>query len=98
MLEAIPRYLDILVNLSVEPPVLLMLSLVGVKGRRMLGRDSLSYGDPIDRDALIIPEVLVDDFKANPSDVMKPAFDALWNASGWSASPHYDKDGKWKSE
>jgi hypothetical protein len=36
----------------------------------------------IDRDALILPEVMVETFECDPAAVMKPLFDVIWNATG----------------
>lgn len=40
------------------------------------------------------PEILVDDFEANPAQFMKPAFDHIWNACGLSRSSNYEAEGK----
>jgi hypothetical protein len=98
LLSALPRFLSIQKELGVDPPLFIMLSLVGVKGYDMavdrllfLGRDS----HPIDRDTLQIPEVMIERFDINPAEVMKPIFDAVWNAAGFPRSMNYDKNGKW---
>ncbi len=101
ILEALPRYFAALGHLGVQPPAFVMLTLIGVAGRTIVQRRGIVGGlggRPIDRDALFIPEVLVEDFAVKPDAAMKPAFDMLWNASGWPASPHYDNDGNWKLE
>ncbi len=96
LLDALPRFLSIQRQLGVEPPLFIMLSLLGVSGYRM-GVDSRldsTFGYPIDRDALILPEIIVENFECNPSDVMRPIFDALWNAAGWPRSMNYNENGE----
>ncbi|RYZ01799.1 MAG: ATP-binding protein [Myxococcales bacterium] len=49
-----------------------------------------SENDRIDRATLILPDVLLDSPEADVAAELKPAFDALWQSSGWEASPCYD--------
>jgi len=49
----------------------------------------------IDRDILLLPEVLVDEFSAETPQVLRPAFDALWQACGFERSQNYDASGNW---
>jgi hypothetical protein len=99
ILETLPRYFDILRQLGVEPPVLVMLTFLGVRGREVVEKRGIStWAHPIDRDDLFIPEVTFEDFGANPDRVLKSAFDVLWNASGWEGSQHHDDDGNWERE
>jgi hypothetical protein len=51
---------------------------------------------PIDRDDLVIPEVLVQDVPAAAHAVLKPLFDAVCNAGGWPRSPYYTDEGEWQ--
>lgn len=57
----------------------------------------------IDRDDLLLPGVLMDDFHGvNASELnsyaarkLRPWFDAIWRAAGRERSLHYDADGNW---
>ena len=98
------RYFRFLRELGVESPVFLLLSLVGVGGYRML-----QQGGPrgyylklrqVDRDFLLVPEVMVESLEQNLQDLqqrMRPLLDAVWNAVGAPHSPHYDESGNWQS-
>ncbi len=81
--------------LIVEPPFLLMLSVLGVKEYVMITEHR--FWDPmqIDRDNLIIYEVRVEDSDFIPSVVLHPIFDIVWNAAGYDCSESYDKEGRW---
>jgi hypothetical protein len=95
LLDAVGRFFSIQEQLGVEPPLLVMLSLLGVSGYT-IGLDVSAVDiHRIDRDALLVPEVLVESFDRDPAEVMKPAFDAIWNAAGWPRSKNYDDAGKW---
>jgi hypothetical protein len=82
--------------LNVPPPLVLMISLLGVNGFTLgtNGETLRLHDHPIDRDALLLPEVLVDDPKANAAAILRPALDALWNAGGWPGSQNYTATGE----
>jgi len=99
--EGLWRFLSIQRRLGVQPPLFVMLSLFGVAGYVIYPWKSYDAfwvtgnAKPIDRDALLLPEVEIDSFAADPVKVLQPVFDALWNASGWPRSLNYDEDGNW---
>jgi hypothetical protein len=98
LLDALPRFLSIQKKLGVEPPLFIMLTLLGVAGYTMAVDRSHFIGRsnyPIERDSLLIPEVMIEKFECNPAEVMRPAFDAVWNAAGWPKSMNYNDEGKW---
>lgn len=98
LISALERYLVILRDLGLEPPIFVMLSLLGVKGY-LMGVDSLRFWsqprDPIDRDALLLHDSIVEDYESKAADILRPAFDAVWQAAGWPRSMNYDENGKW---
>jgi hypothetical protein len=97
LLEALPKYTCIQERLGVEPPVFLMLSLLGVKGR-LMQVDTPEFSGvkdvQIDRDALLVPEIMVESFEYSAEEILKPAFDAVWRAAGWERSMNYEEDGR----
>lgn len=98
ILDALQRFLDTQMMLGVYPPLLVMLSLLEVSGYRMAAGRSQSPGatpHPIEKRNLIIPEILVDHLDLAPAEIMRPAFDAVWNATGWPRSMSYSDDGRW---
>jgi hypothetical protein len=98
LLKALPRFLSIQKELRVDPPLFIMLTLAGVKGYTM-AVDRFPFlmesSHPIDRDTLQVPEVMIERFDIDPAEVMRPAFDAVWNATGFPRSMNYDEGGKW---
>lgn len=102
LVEAAENYLELLRRLGVESPVLVMLSLVGVRGYRMLTRGFGGdyYGARlIDRDDLVVPEALVEEGPGIGRDgaerLLRPLIDAVWDACGYEGSPYFDDDGRW---
>lgn len=97
VVEGMKHYLKCFTSLGLQPPVLFLLALVGVKGAylwtspRMRGRPH----SPVDRDVITLPEVVVDQMECDLPTVLRPAFDALWNAFGVNESLNYDSEGNW---
>lgn len=94
LIQYISHYLSALRELEIHPPVAVMLSLVGVKEYRMAVGAQFPGGAEIDRDVLVIPEILLEKFECSPTD-LKPMFDAVWNAAGWSESKNFDAQGNY---
>lgn len=84
-------------DLGFEPPILVMISLLGVKGYRT--PDSFRYFTPynseIDRDSLVLPDIFVDEYGSDSARLLRPAFDAIWQAMGFGGSQNYDEKGNW---
>jgi hypothetical protein len=97
LISGAEQYLRALRDLGVQPPVFVLLSLLGVKGK-YLARNNWFYGPTpvIDRDILPLPSVLMEDFDVSLPQALKPAIDLLWQASGYSNSPNFDADGNWQ--
>jgi hypothetical protein len=104
LIKAVQRYFRLLRELGVEPPIFLLLSLVGVSDYTMLQKDMpqhcYSALRPVDRDDLVVPEVMVESLEQDLHALqrrMRPLLDAVWNAVGLPRSPRYDESGNWKS-
>jgi hypothetical protein len=111
IISAVERASTALKSLGVEPPVLVMVSLTGVRdyclysshhylrGSYGAGRvpDELHMTKPLDRDILLFPGILVEQFDPdNTRRTVKPVLDRLWQAVRHQGSPSYDQDGDWK--
>ena len=98
VLEVVPDYIKYLKEMDVPTPVIVFLTLVGVRGRMMRhGFRSISFHKhAVDRDVLFIPEIILEDYDINAAHLMKPIFDAVWNAFGYAKSFNYNDKGEWK--
>lgn len=65
-------------------------------GRRRGGRHGFLSGNPIDRSIATCPEGIVEDWDADVRTILRPCFDAIWNAAGFGASGLYDETGAWR--
>jgi len=100
LVKGMGRYLSLEKQLGMEPPLFVLLTLLGVHGYDMgvmrgFPRTPQEEERTIDRDILNISEILVEDLDTDVPKLMKPAFDAVWNAAGWSGSRYYDAGGNW---
>ena len=84
-------------KLGLSTPMLVFLSLHGVKGARIYlnTRWPSDKGYPIDRDTMILPAIKINDFDSEPTTYLRPIFDAIWNAAGYPKSPYYNENGDW---
>ena len=73
------------------------ITLTGVAGLRIFPHSEhfRALDVKIDRDVLMVPEVVVDDLTTPAAAMVRPALDMLWNAGGFARSPHYDEQGSW---
>ena len=97
ILEATRRYLQVVKLIGTSLPLLLMVTLFGLKGYVLAtGSARPAYGSPpIDRDILLLPDVLLENFETPPDVLLKPIFDAFWQSAGYAACQHYDANGHW---
>jgi hypothetical protein len=100
LIEILERCITTIKRINIEPPLIVMLSLLNVYDLEFkASRYSLRYEDKrpfsIDRNELIIPEILIDDYDIDIAKKMKPIFDAIWNSAGFPRSMNYDKNGNW---
>lgn len=88
--------LKIMRDLGVQPPAYIGITLLRVKGVVMIRPQRyFGDGDPIDKDTLIIPTVTSDTMEEPADELLHPAFNMVWQASGLDASPYYNEDDKW---
>jgi hypothetical protein len=95
---SVETYLEGLKELGVQVPMIVLMTIWGAKGARLLmSRDPSRRGQHlIDRDVLVLPEVLVETHRADVPTLLRPVFDAVWNAGGWLQSLNYDEQGRWR--
>lgn len=99
VLDVLPSHIQLLRDCGAQPPVIILLSVAGVGGirlqfggmRELVREERPAYP----KDILRAPEVVVNDLAAGPAALMKPVFDAVWNAFGFPRSESYDASGAW---
>lgn len=85
---------------GLEPPCLVMFSVVGVEGSYIFppnpgyGTDHLHQ---VELDHLEFLDIQLNDLLGDVTNVMRPVFDWLWQAGGWPRSLSYDSEGQFMS-
>jgi hypothetical protein len=87
------NYLKAQHDLGIEPPIVVLLSFLSVKDW-VIPRGGETK-PAIDRDVLLLPDAIVEDYGAAPPTILRQAFDALWQAGGWRGSFSYNERGEW---
>jgi hypothetical protein len=96
VLEALNEYLRSLRDLEVQPPIICLLALLGTKGAYLhVGARRGLEAHTADREMLIMPDVLIEDFEAFGPTTLRPAFDGVWNAFGYEQSFNFNEQGEW---
>ncbi len=102
LLHSLQEYLSIAKELEVSMPIVIFLTLIGVKGWKMSSdwnRFSGNYMPTlIDREILQLPETLVEEYDTKPQDILRPMFDLVWNACGYERSANFDETGNWVTQ
>lgn len=92
-------YIDGLRDIGVPPPLIIMFTLEGVKGAYYNIEENTRYENelPLPDDVLFLPECVLEDYGTvlEYHKAVRPAFDALWNAIGYSKSQSFDEKGYW---
>lgn len=97
-LEMVKEYLSFAEAFEIEPPFLIFLSLVGVRGCILGLNTGVFRGSgniPLAEDVLTLPEVVIEEGNEPWHLALKPAFDMVWNAFGLVRSLNYDESGNW---
>ena len=98
--EAVPSYIEGLHSLDVPAPFVVMLSYLNVEGARLItGTRAIPRAiQPFPNvDPLLLPEGIIESYGATEEYILalKPALDALWNASGFPGCSYFDNEGNW---
>lgn len=95
LVEALGKLLKTLSFISQEPPAVCFLALVGIGEHSFADSNFMPSNRKLGRAVLMLPPIMVEDFFANASVLLKPLFDMVWNAYGFERSRNFDKDGVW---
>jgi hypothetical protein len=97
ILNYLPNYMSALSELQVAPPIMMMISLQGVRGAHLGISQVWDEPRPFIRDTLELPGITFDSFGDAHfyQKQSRPAFDALWNAAGFAKSLYFDHQDRW---
>jgi hypothetical protein len=97
--EVFESYVNGLRDLGIAAPLVVMVTLEGVEGAVYAVRQNV-FDEPmptLDRPLMLLPECVINEYGPGLSyhRSIRPAFDALWNAIGYSASQFFNEAGLW---
>ncbi|MFA5393799.1 MAG: ATP-binding protein [Candidatus Ratteibacteria bacterium] len=98
LIDSLSNYLAVFKGLSVSLPIFLFLSLLQVKEYSLAvnpRKTNKIRVDLIDRDILCVPEEVIESYDMTSSNILRPCFDSIWNASGFPKSLNYNDAGEW---
>lgn len=95
VIENIKTYFSYTSNLGVEAPIVVYISYFDSRDVRLTSSTPIVSGKYIeypdynqfDRDEILLPGIYVEDTNADVLQFLRPAFDAFWQAAGWSGCP-----------
>lgn len=86
-------------NLEIETPIILLVSLIGMKDYILDVDDPFAFEDypevPLRSNRILLPDILINDYRVDQKSILKPVFDIVWNAAGLEQSTSYNLDGNW---
>lgn len=98
IISALRSYFPALNELGIASPAYLFLSLLGVRDWT-LGVNAGWFRDVennrAERDNILLPEIVAEQWTDDPAIIMRPAFDMVWNAFGFARSFNYNDAGQW---
>ena len=80
--------LDVMHCLETPTPVVILVSVVGVKGWRLDYRDGENLDLLFDRDVLVLPDIQLESHDDDFVSALKPLFDTFWQCAGADQSRH----------
>jgi hypothetical protein len=99
LVNLLGRFCWLLQALGVAPPFTLSFAILNATNFYLCvskGSDRTANSKhQIDRDRLLLPEVVLNDFSAEPTATLKSVFDCLWNAAGEERCAFYGSNGEW---
>lgn len=95
------EYLEAQKAIGVAPPIVLTISLLGVRGFELSVSGAYSrpdHGGTIEQEDIFLPELIIENYPENPTELsrlLQPIFNTMWNAAGWPRSINYSSEGNW---
>ena len=82
---------------NVELPIVLMLSILGVKDYKFKRNHNMfsNTGKPIDRNVMQFPSILISNYDVNIKQMLKPTLDIFWQSAGFLHCFDYNQNGDW---
>jgi len=101
IMSRVRQYLDVLRATDLGLPAYVFLSFCNAARIVYRYADASGVGwhesRPLSREIVSMPEIYIDKFDVDVIDVMRPAFNTLWNAFGFQSCDRYNDVTRWKA-
>jgi len=87
VLKKVQEGLIVLKKFQIEPPFIISLSMIGMKGAVIYS--TTSWGRPFLVDEIYLPPTIIPTFEADIYSLLRPIFDIIWQAVSENQSPPY---------
>jgi hypothetical protein len=95
ILQYLPFCIRTLQQIGATGPVMIALTLTKTRGL-VLGTDvqRLEWGisHPIEKNLVVLPEIVVEDLSMPAAKILRPLFDLVWNACGYARCENFDSE------
>jgi len=82
-------------QLGINTPIYLFTSMIDANGIRMAFNNPLNENEHgIDRNPLVLPEIILESYDIDLGTALRPVFDSTWNACGYIRSFNYNESGE----
>lgn len=105
LIDAIHRYTHLYYALSIDPPIIVMVSIIGIEGYKIRFNTSQIFfsgnARSINKKDLLLPSSVLDRIPMDKVAVgkeMKPVFDRIWYACGVPTGSQNYVNGEWQSQ
>jgi hypothetical protein len=98
LIKVIPTLFQLAKDLGIQSPFYLVPTVTDIKDYFFAMKrnvDNAQRGMKIDRNVLPFEPTLVENPDEAPGTILRPFFDAFWQASGYTGSENYDECGNW---
>jgi len=94
ILEMAGRSLRVVNSLGLSAPIVVLVSMIGVGGCRVLtSRRGHSAPHALDRDTIVFPDASSNDLAVAPSELLRQVLDLFFQAAGWPQCIYFDAEG-----
>ncbi len=97
LIRSTKEYIEYLKELDIELPIFIYVTLTGVKGYFIPRSQNIFSSNQIIDKEILNPSVMVlDDINTDIDVLLRPIFDSVWNAAGFTHSLNYNESGRFE--
>lgn len=96
LISSLRIYRAKLAEKDISMPLYVFVTLIGVRGNYLgMANHRFERQRPTKLEAIILPEVVINDAEQSEASILKPIFDQIWNAFGYERAFSFDAAGEY---